>query len=201
MHRVWKRKYIIDIWGHCGHQEMVPKYPCWLDFPWLRPKCGCWAEPRLGIQYEPGLLLQWLNSSSLSCFCYGDCLSIKTKSWKVWSDLPSLPLKWSHLSRFHRDHILITITDVTAIISISDFSAVILILTARATERTQIWLSSSFALLLSCTKCCRFWKMSNVWWMFPKVECILNVKLRWNNFFFVRVCVFNFFNEVPHQAP
>ena len=181
--------------GHCGCQETVPKYPCWLDFPWLRPICGCGVEPRLGIKHEPGLLLHWLNSSSLrgcvSCFCYRDLLVHREKSWKVWSDLPSLPLKWGYLSSFHQDHIHWYYNSK----SCSDFSALIWFLRARATESSQICLFH-LQFFLPCTKCHRFWEALNVWWMFPKAERTPNVLLRQKHF----IGVFNFFNEILHQA-
>lgn len=97
IHRAWKRKYIIDKWGHCGRQEMVPKYSCWLNFCWLWSKCGCWFEPKLGFGGEPGCLLHWLSSSCLrgcmSCYCYGDLLVHIEQSERFDLISPLLPLK------------------------------------------------------------------------------------------------------------
>lgn len=142
---------------------------------WAQTRHSVWAWP------PPSVAQQLITE----LFLLRRLLVHKDKKLKglIWSPLiaPAMKPPFKVSSGSHSDH-------YNWCNSSSDFSAVILILTARATERTQIWLSSSFALLLSCTKCCRFWKMSNVWWMFPKVECVLNVKLRWNNFFFVCVC-------------
>lgn len=150
----------------CGLQEMVPKYPCWFDFPWLRPACRRWAEPKLGMKHEPGLLICQLNSSSLRacsvcCFCYEDLLIHREKGWKVWSDLPLLSLKWDNVSRFHRDHIHWCCN--------SDFCS--------WSYWKQPDLAFSFVVVSPLHKCHRFWEVLNIWWMFPKAKCTPNVLL------------------------
>lgn len=179
---------------HCGRQEKVPKYPCWLWFSWPGSTCGCWAEPKRGIKHEPGLLLHWLNSSSVTEYVswvhYGYWLVHREKSRKAWPDLPSLSLKWGHLSRFHQDHFHWCYNTNFCFW----FSAVIWLLRANAPERSQVCFH--LWLLLPGTKHHRFREVWNVWGMLPKAERPPNIALTQRGF----ISVVNFFNEILHQG-
>lgn len=159
---------------------------------WIYMWMLSWAQ--MSIKHEPGLLLHWLKSSSLTD--YGnwahceDWLIHREKSRKAWPDLPSLPLKWGHLSRFHQDrsHWCCN-TNFCFWFFSCDLTR----------ESWCLWKQPSllsFVVLSPLHKHHRFREVWNAWWMLPKAKSTPNITLTQKCF----ISVFNFSNEILHQG-